>query len=80
MSSYAATYDRQAFPEDWETVSYTVRVPGRTAWQTDIETLEEARDIAWEANRNSPGHRVFAEQRYIGILAKLHGTTRAVGR
>lgn len=80
MSSYAATYDRQSFPEQWETVSFTVRVPGRPAREEDIENLEEARDIAWEANRVCWGHRVFAVQRYIGLSAELQGTTRMVER
>lgn len=67
MSTYAATYDRQAAPDKWVTDTYTVRRPGCTAWETGIASCEAARREAREANRVcSPGHHVYAEQHYYG--------------
>ncbi len=57
---------RKCHPEGWHTVSFTVRRPGCTAWATDIPTWGAARWEREAANRVVPGHRVYAEQKYIG--------------
>lgn len=81
MSSYAATYHTQSAPEVWETTSYTVRRLGCSAWEDGIASLRAARDSAADANRVcASGHRVFAQQRYVGESLALAGKTRTVER
>lgn len=80
MSNTAATYHTQSAPESWATESYTVRRPGNTAWEDGLNTFaaaEKSRDIA---NRQAPGHRIYAEQVYIGDISSMRGQTRAVER
>lgn len=67
-------------PEVWETTSYTVRRPGNTAWVQGIQTYAQARAECRAADQVVPGHRVYAEQRYVGDLASLRGKTRTVER
>lgn len=68
-----------AAPPSWETLRYTVRRPGCAAWETDLETFEDAKKSCDRANRVCCiGHEVIAEQRYIGDLAELRGGKRSV--
>jgi len=65
---------------NWETVSYTVRVPGRVAWETDLATYEDAQRSCRYANEHvSAGHRIYAEQEWVGRGEGAHGT-RTVDR
>lgn len=79
MSSYGSSYHTTASPEIWKTTSYTIRRPGCAAWQSGIVVLTDARDECALANRIcTPGHRVFAEQEYIGDLPALVGCVRTI--
>lgn len=80
MSSYGSTYHTQSYPEQWESVSYTVRRPGTTAWAEGLSTYAAARKELRKANHVIPGHRIYAEQRYVGDLPTLQGRTRTVER
>lgn len=81
MSSFANTYDRQAAPESWITVSYAVRRLGCAAWAAGLKSLQEARQECEIANRTcTSGHAVYAEQEYVGELPSLRGAKRAVER
>lgn len=66
--------------EDWVTQSYTVRVPGQSAWAEGIEGYDEAAASQAEADRVcQPGHRIYAEQEYVGDGARRQlGDTRTV--
>lgn len=66
--------------EDWVTQSYTVRVPGQSAWADGIESYDKAAAIQAEANRVcQSGHRIYAEQEYVGDGARRPlGTTRTI--
>lgn len=66
MSMYHAEPNRSE-PENWKTLTYSVRRPGNTAWAQGINSLAEARRECENANRIvSIGHRVYAEQEYLG--------------
>jgi hypothetical protein len=80
MSSISNSYERQAAPEQWATVSYTVRRPGCAAWLQGITTYAEARQECRAADQVVRGHRIYAEQAYVGDLPSLAGATRVVER
>lgn len=80
MSMYHAEPNRAA-PEVWKTTSFTVRRAGCTSWADGIASLTDARAECENANRVcAPGHRVYAEQEYVGELPALIGQTRTVER
>jgi len=76
---YHAEPHRSA-PEQWETISYTIRRPGCAAWATGIAKYDEARQAKRDANDVNDGHVIYAEQTYIGDIESLRGTTRSVER
>ncbi len=80
MSSYSATYDRQAIPENWKTISFTVRRPGNACWEEGLSTYQMAQASQTRANSVAAGHRIYAEQEYVGELPSLTGQTRTVER
>lgn len=72
--------ERQSAPEQWETTSYTVRRPGCTAWRQGIATFAAAQRERRAAEQVVQGHRIYAEQEYVGDLPELTGETRIVDR
>lgn len=78
MSGYANTYRRQASPAVWQTTTYTIRRPGCTDWESSIEDYEYAKMELQRANARTRGHRLYAEQEYIGDLPELVGSTRTI--
>lgn len=79
MSMYHAEPNRSE-PESWKTISYTVRRPGNTAWAEGITSLADARRECERANRViAVGHRVYAEQEYLGDVDGVP-STRTVER
>lgn len=65
-------------PNHWQTLSYTIRRPGETAWVHGIRDRNEARREKDAANKVARGHRIYAEQRYVGDLESLQGEIRTV--
>ena len=63
---------------NWKTLSYTVRHPGRTCWLDGIKTWAKAEKEQRVANDVMPGHSIYAEQEYVGELESMHGQTRTV--
>ena len=79
MSIFGAEPNRSA-PESWVTVSYSVRRPGNAAWEQGLATFKAAQESRREADQVVRGHRIYAEQEYIGTVSNLIGSTRSVER